>query len=354
MSRSAMEGTRLARLVRMAIPLCKAAERACRRSGPGAPPTYTDWQIAILILVAVLARRKSKSAQYRYLFERRKALANWLGLREFPGRTTYFDRYRHAYRLFRAGVIEQGRRAIREGLVDPEAVAVDKSLLHARGPCRHQRKGRKRKRLRGTDDEASWGYSTHHGWVYGYSFEVAVTATGGSLVFPLAVSVGTGSENEARSLPQKVRDLPPETRYVTADAGYDSNANGQFVEYDEQDQPTGRRLVCPLQSRAGKPSVGEVIQRGQRERYRQRRAKRLAFFNSRKGRRIYARRKKTVEPFNEWFKAKFDLNARVWHRGLLNNATQITVAMFAYQLLMRYHCRNGGTNGAFQWVLDTI
>jgi hypothetical protein len=349
-----MEGTHLARLIRMAIPRCKAAARACPRSGPGAPPTYADWQIAALILIAILARHKSKSAQYRYLFEHRKVFSNWLGLREFPGRTTYFDRYRHAYCLFRAGVIEQGRRAIGDGLVDPEAVAVDKSLLRARGPSRHQSKGRKRRRLRGTDDEASWGYSTHHGWVYGFSYEVTVTATRGSLVFPLAVSVGSGSESEARSFPQKVKDLPPETRYVTADAGYDSNANSQVVERDEQDQPTGRRFLCPLQSRAGKPSVGQVVQRGERERNRKRRAQHLAFFKSRKGRQIYARRKKTVEPFNEWFKAKFDLSARVWHRGLNNNATQIAVATFAYQLLMRYHCRNGGTNGAFQWILDTI
>ncbi len=354
MSSSAMEGTCLARLVRMAIPLCKAAERACRRSGPGAPPTYADWQMAILMVVAVLARRKSKSAQYRYLFARRKALVKWLGLRTFPGRTTYFDRYRHAYELFRVGVIEQGRRAMDEGLADPEVTAVDKSLLHARGPSRHQWKRRKRRRLRGTDDEASWGFSEHHGWVYGYSFEVAVTATRDSLVFPLAVSVGTGSESEARSFPRKVRELPPEARYVTADAGYDTNANGQAVEYDTQDQPTGRRLVCPLQSRAGKPSVGKTVHRGERERHRRRRAKRLAFFKSRRGHRIYARRKKTVEPFIEWFKAKFELSARVWHRGIENNATQITVAMFAYQLLVRFHCRNGPTNGAVQWILDTI
>lgn len=349
-----MEGTCLARLVRMAIPLCKAAERACPRLGPGAPPTYADWQMAVLIVVAILARRKSKSAQYRYLYERRKVLAKWLGLRTFPGRSTYFDRYRRLYALFRAGVIEQGRRAIDKGLVDPEVVAVDKSLMHARGPSRHQRKRRKRRRLRGTDDEASWGFSDHHGWVYGYSFEVAVTATPGSLVFPLAVSVGTGSESEARSFPEKVKDLPLETRYITADAGYDTNANGQVVEYDEQDQPTGRHLVCPLQSRAGKPCVGEMVHHGRRERLRQRRAKRLAFFKSRKGRRIYARRKKTAEPFNEWFKAKFDLSVRVWHRGLKNNATQVVAAMFVYQLLLRYHCKNGGANGVVQWILDTI
>ena len=58
----AMEGACLARRVRMASPRCKAAQRICRRSGPGAPPTYADWQVATLRVVAVLARRESKSA----------------------------------------------------------------------------------------------------------------------------------------------------------------------------------------------------------------------------------------------------------------------------------------------------
>ncbi|MCH7702732.1 MAG: hypothetical protein IID37_13700 [Planctomycetes bacterium] len=57
----------------------------------------------------------------------------------------------------------------------------------------------------------------------------------------------------------------------------------------------------------------------------------------RRGRRICAHRKKPVELFIEWFKAKCELHARVWHRGLRNNATQLTVAMFAYQLRVRYH-----------------
>ena len=134
MSERATEDTCLARRVRMAIPRCKAAQRICRRSGPGPPPTYADWQVATLRVVAVLARRKSKGASYRYLFGRRKGLMKWLGLRTFPGRSTYFDRYRHAYELFQAGVIQQGHRAIGDGLIDPEVVAVDKSLMPARGP----------------------------------------------------------------------------------------------------------------------------------------------------------------------------------------------------------------------------
>jgi hypothetical protein len=338
----------------MAIPICRAAQQACPRTGPGAPPTFADWQMAVLIIIAILARRKSKSAQYRYLWDRRSWLIDLLGLPSFPGRSTYFDRYRRASGLFRAGVIEQARRALGEGLIDAGVVAVDKSLVHARGPMRHQRKGCKRRRSRGTDDEASWGFSDHHGWVYGYSFEVAVTATRGTLVYPLTVSVGTASAAEAKSFPQTVAQLPGETRYVTADRAYDTNANGQAVEYDDQDRPTGRRLVCPLQGRAGKPSVGKMVHHGRRERLRLRRANRLKFFKSRAGRRLYARRLKTVEPFMEWLKGKFELSVCAWHRGLQNNATQIAAAVFAYQLLLRFHSKNGGTNGEVQWILDAI
>ncbi|MCP4250480.1 MAG: hypothetical protein GY778_25840 [bacterium] len=56
----------------------------------------------------------------------------------------------------------------------------------------------------------------------------------------------------------------------------------------------------------------------------------------------------------EWLKAKFELSVRAWHRGLQNNATQIAAAVFAYQLLLRFHRKNGGTNGEVQWILDAI
>ena len=139
MSKRAMEGTRLATLVRMAIPLCRAAERACPRRGPGCPPDYKDWMIAVLIMIAVLKRRKSKSAQYRYLDEHRRELRRWLGLRRFPARSTYFERYCRAHRLFGVAIRLQGRRGIREGVADPRTVAGDKSLVRARGPQWHKK-----------------------------------------------------------------------------------------------------------------------------------------------------------------------------------------------------------------------
>ena len=61
-----------------------------------------------------------------------------------------------------------------------------------------------------------------------------------------------------------------------------------------------------------------------------------------------------MEPFNEWFKSLFELNDRVWHRGLDNNKTQLLAALFAYQALVRYNHRQGNNNGQVRWILDRL
>lgn len=347
----AIESVPLARLVAMAVPLCRAAGRGVRPTGPGAPPTYAEWKMAVLIMVAVLARRKSKNAQYRYLAGRRHWLERCLELPAFPSRSTYCMRYRQAHRLFEGAMVIQGRKAIAQGLIDPQVVAVDKSLIAA---CGAAWPPKARRRPRGADSEAGWGYSEHHDWVYGYSYEVVVTAKQGTVVFPLLGSAGPGNLSERRSFHAKIPQLPPQTRYVLADAGYDSNAYTDAVEYRPDGRSAQRRFVCPLHSRGGRPALGLIPRRGQRERHRQRRAKRDAFVRSPKGRRLYQRRRITVEPFNDWFKDKFDLHQQVWHRGLANNATAILAALFSYQLLVRYNHKMGHRNGQIQWILDII
>ena len=158
----AKEGTCLAALVRMTIPIARAAEKQCPRTGPGRPPEYEDWKIAVLIMIGIFTRRKSKSAQYRFLHHRRRELCRWLELRCFPSRATYFQRYRRAHRLFEAAIRIQGRRAIDEGLADPTTIAVDKSLIKARGALWHQQDRRRGHLPRGVDPDSTWGFSTHH------------------------------------------------------------------------------------------------------------------------------------------------------------------------------------------------
>ena len=356
MGKRATVGTCLASLVKMAMPLCQQAERECPRTGPGRKPEIADWILAVLIMVAVLKRKKSKSSQYRFLDEHRRELAELLGTDKFPARSTYFDRYRRVHRLFAQAIKLQGERAIAEGIVDPTVAVPDKSLVAARGPLWHKsdrKKNRIPKGLRGVDQGSDWGCSKHDGWVQGYSFEVVVSATKNSLVFPLLASADTASAKETTTFDQKIDNLPEATKRVAADSGYDSNHVAERIEYSADDRRTGRRFLCPENKRGTKEKSGRKSIEPRNESHRRRLARRQ-FYCSQRGKAIYRRRSQTVEPFNEWFKSLFELEDRVWHRGLENNQTQILAALFAYQLLVRYNFRRGCKNGQVRCILDVL
>lgn len=70
-----------------------------------------------------------------------------------------------------------------------------------------------------------------------------------------------------------------------------------------------------------------------------RRHRRIAFSSTSRGRSLLRRRGRTVEPFIDWFKRLFELEDRVWHRGLGNNRTQLLTTLFAYQLFVQYNHR---------------
>jgi hypothetical protein len=352
---SAQNGACLATLAKMALGLLKAAARDCPRTGPGRPPQFEDWQIAALIFIAVLYRRKSKSAQYRFLHERRTLLKRWLLLPAFPARSTYFARYRHAHHLFQAAVRRQGRKAILERIADPSVVAVDKSVVAAKGiPWRRHRGKPVQPCPRGVDKDAGWTWSKHDGWVWGYGFETVVTAPTEGRIFPLLASASSANYSEHRSFKDKIPQLPRSTRYVLADGAYDSNAFQNAIEYDAQDRPIGRHFLCPMVRRGGKPKVGRYPHRGHRGFLCDRRRSRLKFFESHLGQRLYHRRSQTIEPFHDWFKNAFELTDRVWHRGLENNQTQLLAAIFCYQLLVRYNHHKGNENAQVQPILDRL
>jgi Transposase DDE domain len=357
MGQRATAGTCLSVLVRQAVPLLREAERQCPRTGPGAKPRIPDWFMGVLIMIAVGQRKKSKSAQFRFLTEEEtcRQIAAATGQQQFPSRSTFFDRYRRAHRLFRTAIRLQGARAVTEGITNPEQVAVDKSLIAAQGPPWHKRDREKGKVPAGVDRDSTWGYSEHDGWVQGYSYEVVVTATPQTTVFPLLASVDTASTSETRTCPDKIIQLPDETKTVSADSGYDTNDLGEQVEYGAEGKRTGRRFLCPENPRNNKrPKTRPCHADASRARSRQRRKQRLAFLKSARGRCIYARRKKSVEPFNQWFKSLFELDTKVWHRRLDNNRTQILAAIFLYQLLVRHNHRCGNSNGRVRWILDAL
>jgi hypothetical protein len=315
----------LATLVNLALPMFREAERQSPRMGPGRKPQIPAWLIAVLIMIAVLKRKKSKSAQYRYLTEHRAEIAEWVGTDAFPCRSTYFERYRRAYLLYQEAIRLQGQKAVEDGLADPTSVAVDKSLLPAQGPQWHKKDreaGRIPEGLHGVDTESTWGYSQYHGWVQGYSYEVVVTASANGSVWPLLASADTASVSEHVTFGEKIDCLDSQVLYVLADSGYDNNQYGQRIEWDEEGRRTGKRFLRPENPRSRKKGSTRAKQQPASSTTRQQRKRRQQcreFLQSRRGQKLYARRGQTVEPFNDWLKSLFELEHRVWHRGLDNN-----------------------------------
>lgn len=352
----AKESACLAELVELAMPICQLAEQACPRTGPGRKPEIPDWQMAVLIMVAIAKRKKSKSAQYRYLKEHRAWLAKLMNTDRFPGRSTYFDRYRRADMLFMTAIRLHGAKAVRYGWADAEVVSVDKSIVAARGPVWHRHKGQDRRPRRGVDQDAGWGRSEHDGWVYGYSYEVVVSCGAKGVLWPLLASADQANRSESLSFREKIPDLPRQTRYVLADRGYDADDSCEAIEWSEQNTRVGRRFLCPTIERynARRPRRQEWKESGERKRRRAHRDARKAFLQTKRGKRLYARRSQTVEPFNSWFKALFELEDRVWHRSIENNRTQLTAALLIYQILLRINHKHGKTNGQIKWILDAL
>ena len=352
MRKRAMESTCLAELIELAVPVCQQAQRRCSRCGPGRKPVFPDWQMAVLIMVAIAKHKKTKSAQYRYLQEHRQQLRHVLNLPRWPVRSTYFQRYRTAHRIFLVAVMWHGRQAIRYSWTDAKVVAVDKSLITARGRVQH----RSRPPRRGVDQEAGWGVSDHDGWVFGYGYEVVVACGKDGVLWPLLSSVDPASRSESMTFREKIPNLPPQVRYVLADRGYDADDTCEAIEWPDGHQHSNRYFLCPTIERhnARRPRQAAWKESRERKRRRAHRERRKRFLKSKRGQRLYSRRSQTVEPFNAWFKQLFELEDRIWHRGLANNRTLIHAALLIYQLLLRMNHKRNRRNGQIKWILDSL
>ena len=355
MSKHAMDGALLDQLVMLSIPLCQKAQSLCPRPGPGRKPVIPDWVLGVMIMVAILLKKKTKSAHYVWWREHGTEFARWLPGQVFPARSTFFDRYRRVHHLYQQAIALQGREAVNQGWADARCVAGDKSLIAGRGP-RWNVKDRDQGRVpRGVDIDTTWGYCQHDGWVQGYAFEVVVTAPNQGVVWPLLASADTASRSEQKTIRDKIPQLPTQTVYVLLDAGYDSNAVGEAVEWEGECR-SGRRLLCPENPRPNTNRPRKLSSRETlaRQRHRRLRGERKEFFLSRRGRALYARRKISVEPFHAQLKHLFELEDRVWHRGLDNNRTMLLGAIAAYQLLLTYNHSNGRPPANLQCLMDAL
>lgn len=350
-----MDGACLDELMAIAIPVCKEAERRQPRTGPGRKPDIPDWVMVVLIMVVTLKKKKSKGAQYRWITNHQGFLLERLEGHRLPSRSTYYDRFRRAKHLLAEAIGVMGEKAVRYGWADATTVSVDKSMMHAKGP-KWWKSDRQKNRLPlpGIDQESEWGYSSHHDWVQGYSFEVVVSSGKKGVIWPLIASCAAANESEHKSFATKIDRLPKQSKFVLADAGYD---NGMFVKKIEWNgsRRTGVRFLCPQNSR-GSTGLAPKRKNESRAVYEKRvmRAEHRDYFRTKKAQRQYRRRTLTVEPFNEWFKSAFEFSKTVWHRGLTNNQTQTLAAIFSYQVLLRQNVVRKIHTGQVRQILDAL
>jgi DDE family transposase len=347
----AKDGASLDQCVSIASSACKHAERACPRTGPGRKPDVPDWVVAVMVIVGVMHRKKSRAAQYAFWKARDPQFGDWFPGERILSRAQFYERARRLGALLRVAIQRLGAQAVQHGWADAESVAVDKSLVAARG---RKRSVRQTRLPRGVDPDATWGYSEHDGWVFGYAYEVVVSAGKRGALWPLLASVDTASRSEQKTCLEKFVHLPSQTRYVLADAGYDSNVVGETVEWTAEGRSTGRRFLCPQIPRpqVGRPRRSHSRETRQRQHHRRLRDARRKFTQSPRGRCLYRRRSVTVEPFHSRLKHAFELHDRVWHWRLENNRVTILAAIAAYQTLLTYNHQKRRRHARIQYLLN--
>jgi hypothetical protein len=130
-----------------------------------------------------------------------------LGFEQVPDRTTLSRRNEQLYPTIQAFIAFLGQWA--EGLgpeFDSQVLIEDASLFKAQGPVGYQsdrEADHVPEKLRRLDQEASWGKSVYHGWVYGHSLHLSCNRAG----FPKLVQVKIASLDESKVLDQKKEAL---------------------------------------------------------------------------------------------------------------------------------------------------
>lgn len=181
-------------------------EQGKQVSHRGHPFDYETKSLIVFFTMMMIRRIKAFQTQWRWLHEHPEE-ARMLGLVEIPVRTTLSRRFKALYPILQAFIAYLGKWV--EALspeFDSRVLIEDASLFKAHGPVWHQSDRQAQRipeKLRNLDQDASWGKSAYHGWVYGYSLHLSCNRAG----FPKLVQVETASLDESIVLEQKKQAL---------------------------------------------------------------------------------------------------------------------------------------------------
>jgi hypothetical protein len=239
------------------------------------------------------------------------------GLTQIPDRRTFDRRLKTISIDIKERIAIMTHLFVCEKMIDPYIVAIDSTLLKAKGHVWHKSSMNKGIVPRsGIDTDARWGFSHTKGWIFGYKLHL-ISSTGSTIV-PLAADFTTANVQDNQlynPMTASFSLFTEETYFMIGDSGYDDQKL-----YDLSIN-RGFELVCPVQ------------------RYVNTSTKRLhliEFYESELGQAIYSWRSKSIEPLIEHIKSVFRIDP-LPVRGYQNAAGIVLLSVLLYQILVYYN-----------------
>jgi hypothetical protein len=254
-----------------------------------------------------------------YQYNRKLAVA--CGLVTIPSRRTFDRRLKTISTDIKERISTMGYLFPAEGLVDLSIIAIDSTLMKAKGSIWHKSSMEKGiVPCPGIDTDAKWGYSHTKGWIFGYKLHL--TCTTGKTMVPLTADVTTANVPDNKmyvplTSSSSIFSLSS-LRYMVADPGYDAK---KLYEYSKKVLRID--LVCPV------------------ERYENTSKKRLelvCFYESALGQTIYSQRRISIEPLIEHMKSVFRIDS-LPARGFQSVSAIVLLSVLLYQLMVYYNCK---------------
>jgi hypothetical protein len=295
----------------------------------GRPYIYSSTVILRCFIVRLWFKLDSNNALHEFLgmdYVYNKKIMKACGLSQIPDRRTFDRRLNTISTDIKERIATMTSLLVHEKMIDPYIVAIDSTLLKAKGSVWHKSSMIKGVVPRsGIDTDARWGFSHTKGWIFGYKLHV-ISSTGLTTIVPLAADFTTGNVQDNQmynpmtsSMTTTTTTIPKEKIcYMIGDSGYDDQKL-----YDLSIN-RGFELICPVQRYEHTTPADrlELIQ----------------FYESELGQAIYSWRSKSIEPLIEHIKSVFRIDP-LPVRGYQMAAGIVLLSVLLYQILVYYNCK---------------
>lgn len=302
------------------IPWSESQKMKTRRRGR--PYVYSPSIILRCFIVRLWFRLDSNNALHKFLeldYPYNQKIMKRCGLTQIPDRRTFDRRLKTISIDIKERIAVMTHLFVCEKMIDPYIVAIDSTLLKAKGHLWHKSSMIEGIVPRsGIDIDARWGFSHTKGWIFGYKLHM-ISSTG-STVIPLLADFTTGNiqDNQMYNpMTSSMTTTIPEEKicYMIGDCGYDDQKL-----YDLSIN-RGFELICPVQRYEHTPAH---------------RLKLIQFYESELGQAIYSWRSKSIEPLIEHIKSVFRIDP-LPIRGYQKAAGIVLLSVLLYQILVYYN-----------------